>query len=218
MDRRTQRVPRPVLLRYGDADFLFLSEEGHHIAKALADGFELVGFGGFAHGEEIVAAGFVLRDPLLGEFAGLDLAEDLFHFGAGLSVDDARAAGVVAVLGGVADAVTHVAEAAFLDEVDDELELVEALEIGDFGGVSGFDQGVEPGPDQLGGTAAEDALFAEEVAFGFFAEGGVEDAGLEAAEGEGVGEGAFEGLAGGVLRSEERRVGKECRSRWSPYH
>ena len=24
--------------------------------------------------------------------------------------------------------------------------------------------------------------------------------------------------AAGVLRSEERRVGKECRSRWSPYH
>ena len=23
---------------------------------------------------------------------------------------------------------------------------------------------------------------------------------------------------GGQLRSEERRVGKECRSRWSPYH
>src|SRR3712207_9032845 len=26
------------------------------------------------------------------------------------------------------------------------------------------------------------------------------------------------GLAMGGLRSEERRVGKECRSRWSPYH
>src|SRR5687768_18407379 len=26
------------------------------------------------------------------------------------------------------------------------------------------------------------------------------------------------GLLPGVLRSEERRVGKECRSRWSPYH
>ena len=24
--------------------------------------------------------------------------------------------------------------------------------------------------------------------------------------------------AGDKLRSEERRVGKECRSRWSPYH
>ena len=30
--------------------------------------------------------------------------------------------------------------------------------------------------------------------------------------------GAVIGLIGGVKRSEERRVGKECRSRWSPYH
>ena len=28
----------------------------------------------------------------------------------------------------------------------------------------------------------------------------------------------FIGLLSGVIRSEERRVGKECRSRWSPYH
>ena len=26
------------------------------------------------------------------------------------------------------------------------------------------------------------------------------------------------GLLGAMMRSEERRVGKECRSRWSPYH
>ena len=26
------------------------------------------------------------------------------------------------------------------------------------------------------------------------------------------------GLGAGKTRSEERRVGKECRSRWSPYH
>ena len=26
------------------------------------------------------------------------------------------------------------------------------------------------------------------------------------------------GVRKGALRSEERRVGKECRSRWSPYH
>ena len=25
-------------------------------------------------------------------------------------------------------------------------------------------------------------------------------------------------ITGGIRRSEERRVGKECRSRWSPYH
>src|SRR2546427_11744859 len=27
-----------------------------------------------------------------------------------------------------------------------------------------------------------------------------------------------DGLPGSAMRSEERRVGKECRSRWSPYH
>src|SRR5258708_2785195 len=30
--------------------------------------------------------------------------------------------------------------------------------------------------------------------------------------------GAVGGTGGGRARSEERRVGKECRSRWSPYH
>src|SRR3712207_9393259 len=35
----------------------------------------------------------------------------------------------------------------------------------------------------------------------------------------GVGLATAAGLAGAVFyRSEERRVGKECRSRWSPYH
>ena len=29
---------------------------------------------------------------------------------------------------------------------------------------------------------------------------------------------ARENIANVLLRSEERRVGKECRSRWSPYH
>ena len=28
----------------------------------------------------------------------------------------------------------------------------------------------------------------------------------------------FMAIMAGVVRSEERRVGKECRSRWSPYH
>ena len=70
-------------------------------------------------------------------------ARIFLHFGAGLIVDDARAAGVVAVFGGVADAVAHVAEAAFLDEVHDEFEFVEALEVGDLGGVAGFDQSLE---------------------------------------------------------------------------
>ena len=31
-------------------------------------------------------------------------------------------------------------------------------------------------------------------------------------------EGKYIVVGGGANRSEERRVGKECRSRWSPYH
>ena len=30
--------------------------------------------------------------------------------------------------------------------------------------------------------------------------------------------GGYKGLQDATRRSEERRVGKECRSRWSPYH
>ena len=33
-----------------------------------------------------------------------------------------------------------------------------------------------------------------------------------------IGDGCLIGIGAIVLRSEERRVGKECRSRWSPYH
>ena len=37
------------------------------------------------------------------------------------------------------------------------------------------------------------------------------------AGGEGAGH-VQQALVGAAPRSEERRVGKECRSRWSPYH
>ena len=36
--------------------------------------------------------------------------------------------------------------------------------------------------------------------------------------GEEINDGATEKDIQRFLRSEERRVGKECRSRWSPYH
>ena len=72
--------------------------------------------------------------------------------------------------------VAHVAEAAFLNEVDDQFEFVEAFEVGDLGSVSGFDQRLETGADEFGGAAAENGLFAEEIALGLFAEVGVDHA------------------------------------------
>ena len=35
---------------------------------------------------------------------------------------------------------------------------------------------------------------------------------------EWMGEETYRALEAALQRSEERRVGKECRSRWSPYH
>ena len=49
---------------------------------------------------------------------------------------------------------------------------------------------------------------------------GSSEEGFELVEGAGGPETAAEAAGGGqeAPRSEERRVGKECRSRWSPYH
>src|SRR5450432_2724657 len=66
-------------LRY--AGLLFLLEERHHFAELPAHLFDRLVGGGFAHGEEFLAARFVFRHPILGELAGLDLFEDFLHFG-----------------------------------------------------------------------------------------------------------------------------------------
>ena len=96
---------------------------------------------------------------------------------------------------------THLAEAAFIDEVNDELHLVAAFKIGDFGLIAGSDQRFETGLDQFGHTAAQDGLFAEEVGFSFFLEGGFDHAGTRPALG--IGQRLLGGFAGGVLMDGE---------------
>ena len=92
----------------------------------------------FSLGEEIGAALFVFCDPVLCEAAIADFRQELFHVFARLLRDDARARHVVAVLGGVADRVAHVAEPAAIDKIDDELQFVQALEVSDFGLIPGI--------------------------------------------------------------------------------
>ena len=157
-------------------------EKRHHGAKVGAELLDGVLLFGFASGEEIGAALVVFLDPFFGEAAVLDFGEKLLHGFAGFLGDDARAGGVVAVFGGVADGIAHVAEAAAIDQIDDEFEFVEALEVGDFGLVAGFDERFESCFDQFADAAAEDGLFAEEIGLGFLGEGGFENAGARAAE------------------------------------
>ena len=95
-------------------------------------------------------------------------------------------ADVVAVLGGVADRVAHVVEAAAVHEIDDQLQLVQALEVGDLRLIAGLDQRLEAGLDQRADAAAQDRLLAEEIGLGLLGERRLEDAGARGADALGV--------------------------------
>ena len=103
----------------------------------------------FASLEEGFCTLGVLGHPLGGEFAGLDLAEDLAHRLAGVVGDDSLAARVIAVLGSVGDRVTHPAQTTLEEQVDDELELVEHLEVRGLFAIAGIYQGLDRCLDAL---------------------------------------------------------------------
>src|SRR5437016_2247194 len=115
----------------------------HHRAKPLADLLDQLLPPGRAKGLELGIARARLEDPLLGELAGADLAEDPAHLLARSLVHDTRTSGVVAVLRGVRHGVPHASESALVQEVDDQLQLVEAFEVRHLGLVARLHQRLE---------------------------------------------------------------------------
>src|SRR5215207_7814698 len=182
-------------------------EPRHHPAQGLPGPLDRVVRPGLAHPGEVGPALVVLVDPLAGEGSRLDLGQDAAHLGLGGVVDDPGAAAVVAVLGGVRHRVAHAGQAALVHQVDDQLELVQALEVGDLGLVAGLGQGLEAGLDERGGAAAEDGLLAEQVGLGLLLEGGDQGPGPGAADRPGVALGQVPGLAGGVLGDRDQHRG-----------
>ena len=160
---------------------------GRQRAQALADFLDGVLLAEAAQGLELGGAGLVFEDEFLGEVAGLDLGQDALHLRLGLVGDDARAAGQVAVFSGVGDGVAHVGDAALVDEVDDQLHFVQALEVGHLGGVAGLHQGLEAVLDQGGQAATKDHLLTKEVGLALLAEAGLDDTGAATAVGRGIG-------------------------------
>ncbi len=141
-----------------------------------------------AGGLEGGLVGPVFQNPIPGKLAFLDFFENFFHLLLGFLGHDPRAAGVVAELGRVRHAVSHVVQAALIEQVDDQLQFVHALEVGHFRLIAGFDQRFEGGLDQSADAAAEDDLLAEQVGLGFFGEGGFDDAAPRAADSLGIGQ------------------------------
>src|SRR4029079_6344160 len=91
-------------------------------------------------------------------------------------------------------------------QVDDQLQLVEALEVSEARVVAGVDQRLETGLDELARAAAEDRLLTEEVGLDLVLEGRLDDAGAGAAdplrvsEDEIAGDARLVGVAGNQRR------------------
>src|SRR5579859_3606278 len=196
----------PLLLCFSNfGTFVYGFEPGHHRAQFGSDMLDLMLCIGPAHGGEAGATGLVFQNPARGEGAILDVAQDAPHLIARAFVDDARAGHIIAKFGGVADGVAHVAHAALVHEVYDELHFVHTFKVCDFGLVSGVNQRLETGADERGDAAAQHGLLAKEVGFGLFGDGGAQDTGARAADGAGIGQRQGFSVAGGVLVDRPQR-------------
>src|SRR5260221_8655461 len=150
------------------------------------------------------AARFALADPLARKAAAADFLEYLAHLLAHALVDDARAARQVAEFRGVADVLVHLGDAPFVQQIDDELQLVQALVIGDFRLIARLDERLEALDDQLGGATAEHRLLAEQVGLRLLGKGRLQHPAAPPADAMGVGEGALMSLASGILENRDQ--------------
>src|SRR5205085_10395989 len=137
---------------------------------------------------EALLAAAVLLHPLARERARLNLGEQAAHAPLRLVVDDRRPARHIAVLRRVRDRVAHLGDSALVDEIDDELHLVQALEVGHLRRVARLDQSLEPRLNQRREAAAQNGLLAEEVCLSLLAEIRLDDSGAPASDSRGVGE------------------------------
>src|SRR4051812_43198985 len=140
-----------------------------------------------------------LGHPLAGERAVLDRLEDVAHVLAHVLVDDLRADHVGTVLGGVGDRVVHALDPTLPDQVGDQLELVQALVVGDLGLVARLDERLEAELDQLRDASTQDGLLAEEIRLGLLRERRHDHARARGAERRAVGKRELARLAARVL-------------------
>ena len=145
------------------------------------------------------AAHLVFGQPFPRKVAVLHVGENLLHFRSRLLGYHPPPARQVAKLRSIRNRRAHVGNAALVDQIDDQLDLVQTLEISDLGLVASLDERIKPRADQLGQPAAQHHLLAEQVGLGLLAEGRLNDSGPAAANPLGIGQADLVRAASGVL-------------------
>ena len=103
----------------------------------------------------------VLENKALGVLTGLNIFQALTHGVLSVFGHDTRAGDIFAVLCIVRDRVVHVGDTAFVDQVNDQLEFMQALEVRHLGRIAGLYQSFVARLDQLNCAAAQHCLLAE---------------------------------------------------------
>src|SRR5690606_4206709 len=133
-------APADTQLVFGLVNQFVGGNPGHHGAQLAADFLDF-GLGvQAAVRRQRRCAGSVLQNKLLGVFASLDLLQAFAHGLTGFVSNDFGPLYVLTILGVVRDGVVHVGDAAFVNQVNNQLQFVQALEVGHFGRVAGVNQ------------------------------------------------------------------------------
>lgn len=137
--------------------------------------------------------------PFSCKLAVLYFTQDGLHFFFEAVVDEAVSTGYASVACSLGNVVMHFGKSAFVYEVYDEFCFVRAFRVGEFFGVSCFNEGVVCCFYEGGDATAYDCLFSEKVGFGFVFEGCGKYCGASGTDAAGVGQRGFEGVSGCVL-------------------
>ena len=137
--------------------------------------------------------------PAIGKFTGLNVLENFLHLGFRVRCHNARAGDIFTELSCVGNRIIHIGNAAFVNQVNNEFDLVQAFKIGHFRRITGFSQGLVTGFDQLDHATAQNGLLAKQVGFAFVTESRLNNARTTAADAACIRQRQIAGCAAGVL-------------------
>ena len=141
----------------------------------------------------------ILKDEVLGILTRLNARQHLAHGVLGVLGDDLRTRDVLAILGIVRNRIIHIADTAFVHQVDDQLQFMQTFEVSHLRRITRLDQHLVAFFHQLDTATTQHALLAEKIGLGFFLERGLDNAGLAATNCRSVRHRQSTRLARGVL-------------------